>query len=142
MSGNGEAMKLTFPLYLVLDPQPDDENAASICWTFHDFAQLEANLNGGRQLGDPLRGRNPVLYTDKGEALDDAEERFAARDGAKVPEWIALRDLRSGAVFEAQAGYRGVKTTEEYVLDVWVCIDLGNGARFNGDGGEIVKEIL
>jgi hypothetical protein len=128
--------KIEFPLWVVIDPTPVSE-MVDVVWEVRNFANLENVLIGGAR----LQGRNPVLYTDGIAAHADAADRLRKRDGK--PEWVPLSSLRPGAVFEAQSGWRGVKTADEApALDIVWCADIGDGKRVQANGADLVKEIL
>lgn len=132
--------KIEFPLWIVIDPTPVSE-MVDIVWEERDFAHMEDGFLGRGMCNRTLQGRNPVLYTDGIAAHADAADRLRKRDGK--PEWVPLSSLRAGAVFEAQTGWRGVKTADEAPENgiVW-CADLGDGRRVRANGDDLVKEIL
>lgn len=132
--------KIEFPLWIVIDPTSASQ-AGDIVLEMRDFAHLEDVVVGRGLSGKPLLARNPVLYTDGIAAHADGAGRLRKRDGK--PEWVPLSSLRPGAVFEAQSGWRGVKTADEVPTNgiVW-CADLGDGKRVQANGADLVKEIL
>jgi hypothetical protein len=88
-------MRLTFPLYLVIDPTTID---ASALWVLANFAHL-ASFIGDRLHAD----RNPVLYTDKVEADADARSRLAARAARPTePDLLTLADEAIDAIEDAK----------------------------------------
>ena len=68
------------------------------------------------------------------------EPAVEPRDGAGRA-LVALRDLSPGTVFEAQSGWRGVKTAEEWAPDMWTCVVLGDGTHTRESGETMVVEI-
>lgn len=132
--------KIEFPLWIVIDPTSASQ-AGDIVLEMRDFAHLEDVIAGGAMANRTLQGRNPTLYTDGIAAHAGAADRLRKRDGK--PEWVPLSSLRPGTVFEAQSGWRGVKTADEApALGIAWCTELGNGKRVQTHIGTIVKEIL
>lgn len=95
-------MRLTFPLYLVIDPTPVSE-LADVLVQLDSFSHLERCAIGGAHLESLFGERGAVLYTDEAEAAADAAARLAARtEKPAAPDLLALADEAIDAIDDAK----------------------------------------